>query len=73
MEFMAMGVRCLHAREDVILLAMLLPLANYNAATSWSLIRTIAVNVARMCGYAGLPDRSSENSDNERRKGRVAF
>jgi len=27
---------------------------NYNAATNWSFIRTIAVNVARMCGYNSL-------------------
>jgi hypothetical protein len=27
------------------------PFKNYNAATNWSIIRTIAINVARMCGY----------------------
>jgi len=30
------------------------PFSNYNAATNWSLIRTIAINVARMCGYDSL-------------------
>ncbi len=27
---------------------------NYNAATNWSIIRNIAINLARMCGYNSL-------------------
>ena len=30
------------------------PPSNYNAATNWSLIHTIAINVARVCGYDSL-------------------
>jgi hypothetical protein len=39
---------------DVIFGEDAAPLSNYNAATNWSLIRTIAINVARMCGYDSL-------------------
>jgi hypothetical protein len=40
--------------KDVIFGEDAAPLSNYNAATNWSFIRTIAVNVARMCGYNSL-------------------
>lgn len=45
---------CLHWVKDVIFGEDAAPFNNYNAATNWSLIRTIAVNVARMCGYDSL-------------------
>lgn len=45
---------CLHWVKDVIAGVDAAPFNNYNAATNWSLIRTIAVNVARMCGYDSL-------------------
>ena len=44
----------LHWVKDVIFGEDAAPLSNYNAATNWSFIRTIAVNVARMCGYNSL-------------------
>ena len=40
--------------KDVIFGEDAAPFSNYNAATNWSFIRTIAVNVARMCGYNSL-------------------
>jgi hypothetical protein len=30
------------------------PLSNYNAATNWSIIRNIAINLARKGGYDSL-------------------
>lgn len=44
----------LHWVKDVILGEDAAPFRNYNAATNWSLIRTIAINIARMCGYDSL-------------------
>lgn len=44
----------LHWVKDVIFGEDAAPFTNYNAATNWSLIRTIAINVARMCGYDSL-------------------
>ena len=40
--------------KDVILGEDAAPFKDYNAATNWSLIRTIAINIARMCGYDSL-------------------
>ena len=45
---------CLHWVKDVIFGEDTAPFKNYNAATNWSIIRTIAINVARMCGYDSL-------------------
>lgn len=45
---------CLHWVKDVIFGEDAAPFKNYNAATNWSIIRTIAINVARMCGYDSL-------------------
>ena len=44
----------LHWVKDVILGEDAAPFKDYNAATNWSLIRTIAINIARMCGYDSL-------------------
>ena len=40
--------------KDVIFGEDAAPFSNYNAATNWSLIRTMTINVARMCGYDSL-------------------
>ena len=40
--------------KDVVFGEDAAPFRNYNAATNWSLIRTLAINVARMCGYDSL-------------------
>ena len=40
--------------KDVIFGEDFAPFRNYNAATNWSFIRTIAINIARMCGYDSL-------------------
>jgi len=56
----AQGIRALGIEnrctlvKDVIFGEDVAPFSNYNAATNWSLIRTIAINVARMCGYDSL-------------------
>ena len=42
---------CLHWVKDVIFGADTAPFKDYNAATNWSFIRTIAINIARMYGY----------------------
>lgn len=44
----------LHWVKDVVFGEDAAPFRNYNAATNWSLIRTLAINVARMCGYDSL-------------------
>lgn len=44
----------LHWVKDVIFGEDAAPFSNYNAATNWSFIRTIAINVARMSGYDSL-------------------
>lgn len=44
----------LHWVKDVIFGEDTAPFSNYNAATNWSSIRTIAINIARMCGYDSL-------------------
>lgn len=44
----------LHWVKDVIFGEDAAPFRNYNAATNWSLIRTLAINIARMCGYDSL-------------------
>jgi len=40
--------------KDVIFGEDTAPVTNYNAATNWSFIRTIAINLARMSGYNSL-------------------
>lgn len=45
---------CLHWVKDAIFGEDAAPFSHYNAATNWSLIRTIAINVARMSGYDSL-------------------
>ncbi len=44
----------LHWVKDVIFGEDAAPISNYNAATNWSIIRNIAINIARMCGYDSL-------------------
>ena len=44
----------LHWVKDVIFSEDAAPFSNYNAATNWSIIRNIAINIARMCGYDSL-------------------
>ena len=45
---------CLHWVKDVIFGEDAAPFRNYNAATNWSFIRTIVINVARLAGYDSL-------------------
>ena len=45
---------CLHWVKNVVFGEDAAPFKNYNAATNWSIIRTIAINVARMFGYDSL-------------------
>ena len=40
--------------KDVIFGEDAAPFRNYNAATNWSIIRNIAINIARMSGYDSL-------------------
>jgi len=44
----------LHWVKDVLFREDAAPFKDYNAATNWSFIRTIAINIARMCGYDSL-------------------
>jgi predicted transposase YbfD/YdcC len=44
----------LHWVKDVIFGEDTAPFRDYNAATNWSLVRTIAINIARMSGYSSL-------------------
>ena len=44
----------LHWVKDVIFGEDTAPFINYNAATSWSMIRNIAINLARLGGYDSL-------------------
>lgn len=44
----------LHWVKDVIFGEDSAPFKNYNVATNWSLIRTLAINVAHMGGYDSL-------------------
>jgi predicted transposase YbfD/YdcC len=44
----------LHWVKDVIFGEDAALFRNYNAATNWSIIRNIAINLARMCGYDSL-------------------
>lgn len=44
----------LHWVKDVIFGEDAAPLSNYNAATNWSVIRNIAINLARKGGYDSL-------------------
>ncbi len=44
----------LHWVKDVIFGEDTAPFTNYNAATNWSIIRNIAINLARMSGYDSL-------------------
>lgn len=44
----------LHWVKDVIFGEDAAPFSNYNAATNWSLIRTIVINLARQNGYGSL-------------------
>ncbi|WP_009630084.1 ISAs1 family transposase [Synechocystis sp. PCC 7509] len=44
----------LHWVKDVIFGEDNAPLSNYNAATNWSIIRNIAINLARFSGYDSL-------------------
>jgi predicted transposase YbfD/YdcC len=44
----------LHWVKDVIFGEDAAPLCNYNAATNWSIIRNIAINLARRGGYDSL-------------------
>lgn len=44
----------LHWIKDVIFGEDAAPFRNYNAATNWSIIRNIAINLARMSGYDSL-------------------
>ena len=37
--------------KDVLFGEDAAPFRDYNAATNWSFIRTLAINLARMCGY----------------------
>ena len=40
--------------KDVIFGEDTAPFSNYNAATNWSIIRNIAINLARLGGYDSL-------------------
>ena len=40
--------------KDVVLSEDAAPLSNYNSATNWSIIRNIAINLARLGGYDSL-------------------
>ena len=40
--------------KDVIFGEDIAPFTNYNAATNWSIIRNIAINLARKGGYDSL-------------------
>ena len=44
----------LHWVKDVIFGEDVAPFSNYNAATNWSIIRNIAINLARLGGYDSL-------------------
>lgn len=44
----------LHWVKDVIFDEDTAPFSNYNAATNWSIIRNITINIARMSGYESL-------------------
>ncbi len=44
----------LHWIKDVIAGVDAAPFSNYNAATNWSIIRNLAINIARMFGYDSL-------------------
>src|SRR4028118_1665369 len=44
----------LHWVKDVIFGEDVAPFSNYNAATNWSIIRNIAINLARKSGYDSL-------------------
>jgi predicted transposase YbfD/YdcC len=44
----------LHWVKDVIFSEDNAPLSNYNAATNWSIIRNVAINLARKGGYDSL-------------------
>jgi len=44
----------LHWVKDLVFGEDAAPFRNYHAATNWSIIRTIAINIARMSGYASL-------------------
>ncbi len=44
----------LHWVKDVIAGVDAAPFSNYNAATNWSIIRNIAINITRMSGYDSL-------------------
>lgn len=44
----------LHWVKDVIFGEDAAPISNYNAATNWSIIRNIAINLARRGGYDSL-------------------
>jgi len=44
----------LHWVKDVIFGEDAAPFSNYNAVTNWSVIRTIAINFARMSSYDSL-------------------
>jgi len=44
----------LHWVKDVIAGVDAAPISNYNAATNWSIIRNITINIARRCGYDSL-------------------
>ncbi len=44
----------LHWVKDVIFGEDAAPFINHNAATNWSLIRTITINIARVSGYDSL-------------------
>lgn len=44
----------LHWVKDVIFGEDASPFSNYNAAINWSIIRNIAINIARMSGYDSL-------------------
>ena len=45
---------CLHWVKDVIFGEDVAPFSNYNAATNWSIIRNIVINLARKGGYNSL-------------------
>ncbi len=44
----------LHWVKDVVFGEDTAPLSNYNVATNWSIIRNIAINLARKGGYDSL-------------------
>jgi len=45
---------CLHWVKDVVFKEDSLPLKHYNAASNWSLLRNIVINLARQHGYDSL-------------------